>query len=65
MGDAAQGGVAMANNPNLWPALYNPSAPSGARYTTLAGTTIPRLLHATAGLTTNGTVLVGGMPGWG
>ena len=58
MGDAARGGVAMANEPNLVPALYDPRAPAGKRYTELAQTLIPRLLHSTAGLTTNGTVLV-------
>eukprot|EP00798_Chlamydomonas_sp_ICE-L_P022370 gene22370-29473_t len=51
MGDAARGGVAMANEPNLVPALYDPQAPAGKRYTELAQTLIPRLLHSTAGLT--------------
>lgn len=58
MGDAAGGGVSMANDPNLTPALYDPRAPAGQRYTELAQTLIARMLHSTAGLTTNGTVLV-------
>lgn len=60
LGDAAAGGVAMLNDPNFWPVLYSPSAPAGARYTTLARSQIARLLHSTAGLTTNGTIFVTG-----
>lgn len=60
MGDAAQGGVAMCNDPYLWPVLCSPSAPAGSRFTGLSPTDIPRLLHSSAGLTTNGTVFVAG-----
>ena len=60
LGDAAAGGVAMLNDPNFWPVLYSPSAPEGARYATLARSQIARLLHSTAGLTTNGTIFVAG-----
>ena len=60
LGDAAAGGVAMLNDPNFWPVLYSPSSPEGARYATLARSQIARLLHSTAGLTTNGTVFVTG-----
>ncbi|KAG1658174.1 hypothetical protein FOA52_006935 [Chlamydomonas sp. UWO 241] len=60
LGDAAAGGVAMLNDPNFWPVLYSPSAPEGVRYETLARSQIARLLHSTAGLTTNGTIFVAG-----
>ncbi|KXZ52550.1 hypothetical protein GPECTOR_9g594 [Gonium pectorale] len=60
LGDAAQGGVAMLNEPNFTPVVYDPSAPEGSRYTTLGRSQIARLLHSTAGLTPNGTVIVAG-----
>ncbi|GFR50256.1 hypothetical protein Agub_g12442 [Astrephomene gubernaculifera] len=60
LGDAAAGGVAMLNEPNFWPVLYDPNAPAGRRYSTLGRSQIARLLHSTAGLTINGTVLVAG-----
>ncbi|EFJ44399.1 glyoxal or galactose oxidase [Volvox carteri f. nagariensis] len=60
LGDAVSGGGAMLNEPNFWPVLYDPTAPEGSRYTTLGRSQIARLLHSTAGLTLNGTVIVAG-----
>ncbi|EFJ40871.1 hypothetical protein VOLCADRAFT_107934, partial [Volvox carteri f. nagariensis] len=59
-GDSASGGVAKANEPNLWPVLYDPDAPSGSRMRLMARSMIPRLYHSTAALTTDGSVLVAG-----
>ncbi len=59
-GDAAVGGGARASYPNFWAQLYQPDLPQGQRYTTLAASTIARLYHSTAALTTNGTILVSG-----
>ena len=50
----------MADHPVLKPLIYNASAPSGARFTTLPSTTIPRLYHSTAILLPSGEVLVAG-----
>ncbi|KAG2485822.1 hypothetical protein HYH03_015532 [Edaphochlamys debaryana] len=60
LGDAAAGGVAMLNEPNFRPVLYDPEAAPGLRFTTLARSQIARLLHSTAGLTLDGGVLVAG-----
>lgn len=65
MGDAAAGGVAMCHEPNFWPALYDPAAPEGQRYTELGRSQIARLLHSTAGLTLAGSVMVSGREGHG
>jgi hypothetical protein len=59
-GDAATGGGARSTWPNFWAQLYQPDAPVNSRYTTLAASTIARLYHSTAALTTNGTILVTG-----
>jgi len=59
-GDAASGGGSKAFYPNFHAEMYDPYAPVGQRYTTLARSTIPRLYHSTTALTTNGTVLVAG-----
>ena len=62
LGDAAAGGVSMANDPNFWPVVFDPQAPvdSADRWVTLQRTQIPRMLHSAVGLTTNGTVFVAG-----
>ncbi|GIL87067.1 hypothetical protein Vretimale_14230 [Volvox reticuliferus] len=60
LGDAVSGGGAMLNEPNFWPVLYDPMAPEGSRYSTLGRSQIARLLHSTAGLTLNGTVILAG-----
>ncbi|GLI70766.1 hypothetical protein VaNZ11_015798 [Volvox africanus] len=59
-GDSAAGGVAKANEPNVWPVLYDPSAPSGSRMRLMSRSLIPRLYHSTAALTPDGSVLVAG-----
>eukprot|EP00955_Chlamydomonas_euryale_P004575 48922-Chlamydomonas_euryale.AAC.6 len=59
-GDAASGGGSRANFPNLYAELYDPDAPLGTRWTTLARSTIARMYHSTAALTVNGTILVTG-----
>ncbi|KXZ50034.1 hypothetical protein GPECTOR_18g186 [Gonium pectorale] len=59
-GDSAAGGVAKANEPNLWPVLYDPAAPYGNRTRLLARSSIPRLYHSTVALTTDGSLLVAG-----
>ncbi|KAG2484183.1 hypothetical protein HYH03_016995 [Edaphochlamys debaryana] len=59
-GDSASGGVAKANEPNLWPVLYNPEAPYGSRFRVMAKTLIPRMYHSSACLTTDGAVIVAG-----
>ena len=59
-GDSGGGGATRADNPNFFAELYNPDAPLGARYSTLARSRIMRMYHSTAALTTNGTILVSG-----
>ncbi|KAG2484185.1 hypothetical protein HYH03_016997 [Edaphochlamys debaryana] len=59
-GDSASGGVAKANEPNMWPVLYDPEAPQGSRFTVLSRTRIPRMYHSTVCLTTDGALLVSG-----
>lgn len=46
--------------PNLFVEMYQPDLPVHQRWTSLSQTQIPRLYHATAALTTNGTILVSG-----
>jgi hypothetical protein len=53
-------GINRANYPNMWPELYQPDRPSGQRYTLLQASDIIRVYHHTAGLTTNGTMIVSG-----
>lgn len=50
----------MADHPVLKPLIYNASAPSGKRFTTLPSTAIPRLYHSTAILLPSGEILVAG-----
>ncbi|GFR45012.1 hypothetical protein Agub_g6322 [Astrephomene gubernaculifera] len=59
-GDSASGGVAKANEPNLWPVLYDPTLPQGSRMKLMSRSMIPRLYHSTVALTTDGSLLVAG-----
>ncbi|KAL9117732.1 MAG: hypothetical protein Q9187_005730 [Circinaria calcarea] len=59
-GRVGSGGGFMADDPVFQPILYNSTAPAGDRFTTLPGTTIPRLYHSTATLLPSGEVLVAG-----
>ncbi|GIL60209.1 hypothetical protein Vafri_14781 [Volvox africanus] len=59
-GDGASGGVAKANEPNLWPVLYDPYTLYGGRMRLMSRSRIPRLYHSTAVLTTDGSILVAG-----
>lgn len=49
-----------ADDPILQPVIYNPTAVSGSRFTTLPGSSISRLYHSTAILLPSGEVLVAG-----
>jgi hypothetical protein len=56
-------GQAQNNFPAFWATLYQTSKPNSittSRYTQLCGTTIPRLYHASASLTQQGTIIVAG-----
>jgi hypothetical protein len=55
-------GQSLATGPVLQPAIYNPNAPSGHRWSTagLGSSTIPRLYHSTAVLLPDGSVMVAG-----
>ncbi|KAF5372603.1 hypothetical protein D9758_005222 [Tetrapyrgos nigripes] len=57
-----QVGEADQDHPALTPALYDPTAPLGERFTQegLPTSPIPRLYHSTSSLTPNGTVLLAG-----
>lgn len=59
-GDSASGGDSRALYPNFYAEMYDPYAPLGGRWTTLARSQIARLYHSTALLTTNGTIVVSG-----
>ncbi|KAG2431875.1 hypothetical protein HXX76_009368 [Chlamydomonas incerta] len=59
-GDSASGGESRANFPVLFAELYDPDKPLGDRISRLAPTTIARMYHSTACLTTNGTIIVAG-----
>jgi len=59
-GDSSSGGGGKADNPNFFAEMYNPDAPSGQRWSTMARSQIARMYHSTAALTTNGTILVTG-----
>ncbi|KAJ7247287.1 glyoxal oxidase N-terminus-domain-containing protein [Mycena rebaudengoi] len=52
-----QVGQSNADNPAFTPVIYDPLAPAGSRFSSagLVASTIPRLYHATASLTPNGT----------
>lgn len=61
--NGAQKGVAgwdMGTAPVFSPVLYRPTAALGARFSTLANTTIARMYHSSASLLADGRVLVGG-----
>jgi len=55
-------GQSFADNPVLTPALYNPRAPAGSRWTTegLGASTVPRLYHSVALLMPDGAVMISG-----
>ncbi|KAI5120664.1 hypothetical protein M0805_008001 [Coniferiporia weirii] len=55
-------GQSYADNPVTQPAIYDPSAPAGSRWTEdgLSNSTIPRMYHSTATLLPDGSVLVSG-----
>lgn len=55
-------GESLATGPVLQPAIYNPNAPSGHRWSTagLGSSTIPRLYHSSALLLPDGSVMVAG-----
>ena len=55
-------GESLATGPVLQPAIYNPEAPAGSRWSTanLGSSTIPRLYHSSALLLPDGSVLVAG-----
>ncbi|KAJ7125749.1 glyoxal oxidase N-terminus-domain-containing protein [Mycena crocata] len=57
-----QVGQSNADNPAFTPVIYDPAAPAGSRFSSagLVASTIPRLYHATASLTPNGTVMLAG-----
>ncbi|KAG9285305.1 hypothetical protein G9A89_001439 [Geosiphon pyriformis] len=50
----------VATDPVLSPVLYDPDAPKGSRWSTLAPSTIPRMYHSVASLVPDGTVFVSG-----
>ncbi len=53
--------TAQNNYPAFWATLYQTTNPATSdRYTLLCGTTIPRLYHASASLTRDGTIIVAG-----
>lgn len=58
-GDAKYG-IARGNYPAFWPVLYQPDQPSGQRFTLLSATSIARVYHSIAVLTTDGLALVAG-----
>jgi hypothetical protein len=55
-------GRSLASDPNLTPAIYDPAAPAGKRWSNsgLGSSSIPRLYHSTALLLPDGSVLVAG-----
>ena len=55
-------GESLATGPVLQPAIYNPKAPAGKRWSTtgLGSSTIPRLYHSSAVLLPDGSVMVAG-----
>lgn len=54
------GGGLQADNPVLTPAIYDPTAAAGKRFTSMPATAIPRLYHSVAVLLPSGEVLVAG-----
>lgn len=59
-GDSASGGGSRADFPNFSAEMYDPDAPAGQRWSTLARSQVARLYHSVAVLTRNGTILVSG-----
>ncbi|KDR84451.1 hypothetical protein GALMADRAFT_237321 [Galerina marginata CBS 339.88] len=61
-GDQMPFGTSLAASPVMTPALYNPKAPKGSRWTNqgLGASIIPRLYHSTAILLPDASVLVAG-----
>jgi len=59
---AHQVGQSNADNPAFTPVIYDPLAPAGSRFSSagLVASPIPRLYHASASLTPNGTVMLAG-----
>jgi hypothetical protein len=57
-----QVGQSNADNPAYTPVLYDPTAPSGQRFSTdgMPTSNIPRLYHSVATLTPNGTIMIAG-----
>ncbi|KAI9509598.1 glyoxal oxidase [Russula earlei] len=55
-------GMSLASGPVLQPAIYNPNAPAGNRWSTagLGSSNIPRMYHSTAILLPDGSVMVAG-----
>ncbi|KAI0645783.1 DUF1929-domain-containing protein [Trametes meyenii] len=55
-------GESYADNPVLTPAIYDPNAPAGSRWSRdgLQASTIPRMYHSSATLLPDGSVLVSG-----
>ncbi|KAH9956156.1 glyoxal oxidase [Russula dissimulans] len=55
-------GESLATGPVFQPAIYNPDAPAGSRWSTanLSSSTIPRLYHSSALLLPDGSVMVAG-----
>ena len=55
-------GESLATGPAFQPAIYNPNAPAGKRWSTagLGSSTIPRLYHSSAILLPDGSVMVAG-----
>lgn len=54
------GGGFMADEPVFQPVIYDHSAAAGSRFTTMPGSTIPRLYHSVATLLPSGEVLIAG-----
>ncbi|KIW02721.1 uncharacterized protein PV09_06155 [Verruconis gallopava] len=53
-------GFLLATKPTLDALLYDPNAPLGQRWTTLARSSIPRLYHSVALLLLDGTIMIAG-----
>lgn len=55
-------GQSNADNPAFTPAIYDPSAAAGSRFSqaNIPASTIPRLYHSTASLTPNGSIILAG-----
>jgi hypothetical protein len=57
---AGSQGWGMATDAVTAPDLYSPDNAAGTRFTTLTGTTIPRVYHSTANLISDGSVILAG-----